>query len=281
MRQAKATVHGAVSVVNAIATGKGATLGISLSTTATVTASSGQGISIKSGQSSRLLAMTVQNMVRAADLARNHISISISSQLPTGCGLKSSSATSTAVAMACATLFEPDASEKRILSAGVDASIRSGISITGAFDDACGCFYGGFNVTNNTKVSLVARHRAPSSLVSIIHVPVNRRRRNVRLLRNMSGTLERAWRLASDGRFWDAMTLNGLAISHILGPKATLLDSLYRGGALAASMSGNGPSVAAIVRSGGEREIKNIFTSLGGHVIVSPINNTVAASYEL
>ena len=48
MAKAKATVHGAISLVNAIATQKGATLGIELQVDATIETSLGKGISIQS-----------------------------------------------------------------------------------------------------------------------------------------------------------------------------------------------------------------------------------------
>ena len=48
MVKTKATVHGAVSLVNAISNQKGATLGISLKVEATVETSPGKGISIQS-----------------------------------------------------------------------------------------------------------------------------------------------------------------------------------------------------------------------------------------
>ena len=40
----RATMHGAISIVNAIATGKGSALGISLKVTAVVSLENGQGI---------------------------------------------------------------------------------------------------------------------------------------------------------------------------------------------------------------------------------------------
>ena len=63
MAKAKATVHGAVSLVNAIANQKGATLGIELKVEVTVETSSGKGISIQSESkslSSRLINKTVE-----------------------------------------------------------------------------------------------------------------------------------------------------------------------------------------------------------------------------
>ena len=281
MRTARATVHGAISVVNAIATGRGVTLGTSLPTTATVSASPGRGISVHSGHVTRLLTMTVKNVVPPTELAHNHISISISTHVPSGYGLKTSSSTSTAVAMACAALFNPDLDKQDILRAGVDASIRSGVSITGAYDDACGCFYGGFNVTNNTSLELIKQYGAPSSLLAIIFIPTARRRKNIRKLKKMAGILNYAWHLSREGHHWQAMIINGLAVSHVTGSDPYLLDLLLREGAIAASMSGNGPAVAAIARSDDERNIKKVFWNMDGRVIVSPLSNTEASCHEL
>ena len=46
MAQVQATLHGAISIVNAIATGKGATLGVSLKTSALLETSPGNGVFI-------------------------------------------------------------------------------------------------------------------------------------------------------------------------------------------------------------------------------------------
>ncbi|MBI1657392.1 MAG: shikimate kinase [Thaumarchaeota archaeon] len=282
MRGATATVHGAVSLVNAVATGYGATLGTSLVTTARVTAVPGKGILINSrSQSSRLLNMTICNVVPKDELRRHRISVHVTSQVPTGCGLKSSSSVSTAVAMACASIFNPDMGEKEVLAAGVDASMRSGVSVTGAYDDVCGCYYGGFNVTHNSRSRLVEHRRAPPGLVSVIFVPENRRRRSVRNLRSMAKVLSMAWKAAREGRHWEAMIMNGLAVSPVLGPDPYLLNSLLDAGALGASLSGNGPAVAAVVRAGGERDVEKVFKSLDGRTIITPINNKKAFSDEL
>ena len=282
MRGALATVYGAVSLVNAVATGYGATLGTSLVTTARLTTVPGRGIVINSrSQSSRLLNMTIANVVPADELRRHRINVCITTQAPTGCGLKSSSSVSTAVAMACARIFNPDMEEKDILAAGVDASIRSGVSITGAYDDVCGCYYGGFNMTHNSRTKLVIHRRAPSGLVSVIFIPERRRRRGVRNLQKMAGALNVSWKAAREGRHWEAMIMNGLAVSHVLGPDPYLLNSLLEAGALGASLSGNGPAVAAVVKEGEEREIERVFRPLEGRTMTTAINNRKAFTDEL
>ena len=101
--------------------------------------------------SSRLINKTVEKIIPKKDLDKNKIAITLNSEIPTGYGLKSSSAISSAVALACAKIFKPKLTDQQILLAGVDASIESKVSITGAYDDACSCYYGGFNVTDNAK----------------------------------------------------------------------------------------------------------------------------------
>ena len=62
----KASMHGAVSIVNAIATGKGATLGISLGIEATVEIQPGKGIVFEnkeSNLSSRLIRNVLETSV--------------------------------------------------------------------------------------------------------------------------------------------------------------------------------------------------------------------------
>jgi shikimate kinase len=131
MAQAQATLHGAISIVNAVATGKGATLGVSLKTSALLETSPGNGVFIESRNkaiSSRLINKVIQKVIPKNDLENTKIQISLQSEIPTGYGLKSSSAISSAVALACAKLFRPKWNDSQILLAGVDASIESKVS---------------------------------------------------------------------------------------------------------------------------------------------------------
>lgn len=284
MVKAKATVHGAVSLVNAIATQKGATLGIELKVEALVEASSGKGIIIESDNkmlSSRLINRTVEKIVSKKDLEQNKISIRLDSEIPTGYGLKSSSAISSAVALACAKIFKPKITDQQILLAGVDASIESKVSITGAYDDACSCYYGGFNVTDNAKKRRIHFEKGPSNLIAVIFIPKNRKRGNLKNLKVLSAVFDNAWELAKKSNYWDAMIINGLATASILNSDPKIITNLIEKGALAASVSGNGPSIAAIVKKENEANIKKIFAALEGNVIVSKINNKKAEVHEV
>ena len=284
MAKVKATIHGAVSLVSAIANKKGATLGISLKVEAIIETSEGKGITIQSENkslSSRLINKTIERIVSKKDLEKNKIVITITSEIPTGYGLKSSSAISSVVALACAKIFKPKLTDQQILLAGVDASIESKVSITGAYDDACSCYYGGFNVTDNGKRKRIHFEKAPSNLIAVIFIPKNRKRGNLKKLKILSPIFNNAWELAKGKKYWESMTINGLATSSILNSDPKIIIDLIEKGALAASVSGNGPSIAAIVKKENETNVKKIFSNLEGSIIVSKINNKKAEVHEL
>jgi len=284
MAKAKATVHGAVSLVNAIANQKGATLGIGLKVEATIETIPGKGISIQSENkslSSRLINKTVEKVVSKKDLEQNKITITLDSEIPTGYGLKSSSAISSAVALACAKIFKPKLTDQQILVAGVDASIESKVSITGAYDDACSCYYGGFNVTDNAKKKRIQFEKGPSNLIAVIFIPKNRKRGNLKKLKILSSVFENAWELARKANYWEAMIINGLATASILNSEPKIITDLIEKGALGASVSGNGPSIAAITKKDNESAIKKVFSSLEGHIIISKISNKKAEVHEV
>ncbi len=284
MAKAKATVHGAVSLVNAIANQKGATLGIALKVEATVETSPGKGISIQSENkslSSRLINKTVEKIVSKKDLEQNKILITLDSEIPTGYGLKSSSAISSAIALACAKIFSPKLTDQQILLAGVDASIESKVSITGAYDDACSCYYGGFNVTDNAKKKRIRFEKGPTNLIAVIFIPRNRKRGNLKKLKILSSTFENAWELSRKANYWDAMIINGLATASILNSDPKIITDLIEKGALGASVSGNGPSIAAVTKKENEAAIRKVFSTLEGNIIVSKISNKKAEVHEL
>ena len=284
MVKVKATVHGAVSIVSAIANKKGATLGIELKVEATIETSEGKGIVIQSENrslSSRLINKTIEKIVSKKYLEKNKMLITINSEIPTGYGLKSSSAISSAIALACAKIFKPKLTDQQTLLAGVDAAIESKVSITGAYDDACSCYYGGLNVTDNGKRKRIHFERIPSNLIAVIFIPKNRKRGNLKRLKILSPVFNNAWELAKGKKYWESMTINGLATSAILNSDPKIIIDLIEKGALAASVSGNGPSIAAIVKKDNLSNVKKVFEALEGNIIVSKVNNKKAEVNEL
>lgn len=284
MPTAKAVMHGAVSIVNAIATGKGATLGISLNVESIIEASQGSGIIFEnkeSSLSSRLIRSVIEKAVPKNELAKSKLRILLKSEIPSGYGLKSSSAISSVISLACAKLFRPEIDDIEVLRHGVQASIETKVSITGAYDDACACYFGGFVVTDNHNMKIVRSEKAPEDLSAVIFIPKSRKRGNVNKLKILKGVFEQAWSLANNSDYWNAMLLNGLATSTILNSDPRILTDLVEAGALSASVSGNGPSIAAISKKENVSSVKKAFLSRDGEIIVSDINNKKAEVYEM
>jgi shikimate kinase len=284
MPTAKAVMHGAVSIVNAIATGKGATLGISLNVESIIEATQGTGIIFEnkeSSLSSRLIRSVIEKAVPKNELEKSKLRISLKSEIPSGYGLKSSSAISSVISLACAKLFRPEINDFEVLKHGVQASIETKVSITGGYDDACACYFGGFVVTDNYNLKIVKSEKAPEDLSAVIFIPKSRKRGNVNKLKILAGVFAQAWSLANNSDYWNAMLLNGLATSTILNSDPRILTDLIEAGALGASVSGNGPSIAAISKKGNVSSVKRAFLSHDGEIIVSDINNKKAEVYEM
>ena len=195
--------------------------------------------------------------------------------------MKSSSAISSAVALGCAKLFKPKYTDQQILLAGVEASIETRVSITGAYDDACSCYFGGFNITDNAKKKRIHFEKIPNNLIVIIFIPKNRKRGNLKKLKTLSSVFQKAWELAKNRDYWEAMTINGLATSALLNSDSGIIVELMEKGAIAASISGNGPAIAAIAKKENESNIKKIFANHEGYVITSKVSNRKAEVHEL
>ena len=280
----EAIVHGAVSIVSAIATGNGATLGIDTFVKTRLKVKDGRGIHITSDNrtiSSRLINKVIENIIPKKQLEKVRLELDFQSNIPTGYGLKSSSAISTAVSLVCSKAFKKKLTDNEILKIGIESSIQTKVSITGAYDDACACYYGGFNVTNNYKRDLVFRNIAPNNLQAIIFLPKSRKRGNVKKLKDFKPAFEKAWELAKNHDYWNASILNGIATSSILNSNPKLLFQLIKKGAVSATISGNGPSIVAITKKGHNSHIKKVFSSLEGSVMISNINNKKAEVYEV
>ncbi|MEO9294709.1 MAG: shikimate kinase [Nitrososphaera sp.] len=275
------TMHGAVSIVNAIATGNGSALGISLKVTAEVEVSRGRGIKFLTGKNDdRLVNNIVKNTIPQDILEKNQITIKVKSEIPIGYGLKSSSAVSNAIALACSRVAQEKVDDLAVLDAAVRSSLDAKVTITGAYDDATACYFGGFVVTDNYNRRLIKRERAPDNLHAVIFLPRGALRGTVNKLSDLSDLFTDAYQLAEAGEYWKAMKLNGVLASAALGSSYRPVLAALEQGALAAGISGNGPSIAAVAYDDEIDDIKNAFSKFNGRVLVSKVNNQKASVVE-
>src|SRR5208282_5502177 len=175
----KGTTFGAITVVNAIAGGKGVTASVKLETVATVELDNGPGIwkvfiNGTEQPESKLAIETVNTVMRAAgkDPKEFRGEIRTESRVPLGVGLKTSSASSCAIALALfAAVGQKAFDPQKIMNCSVDASLASGASITGAMDDAASCLLGGLNLVNNLGRRVERSQLFKKTLKVLIKVP--------------------------------------------------------------------------------------------------------------
>lgn len=277
-RKVRAIVHGAISIVNAIATGKGSALGISLKVTAEVELQKGHGLWFITGRNGDgLIKNIIQKTIPKETIESNMISIRVDSEIPIGYGLKSSSAVSNAIVLACSQIArEEDINDNTILEVAALSSLEAKVSLTGAYDDATACYFGGFTVTDNYSRRLIRKERAPENLYAIIILPSSTTRGDVRKLRNLSDIFIDAFRFAESGQYWKAMKLNGVLASAALSSSYAPAMAAMEHGALSASISGNGPSIAAVGNEDAIEPIVGALSKYDGEIIVSKVNNEKA-----
>jgi shikimate kinase len=277
----RSTMHGAISIVNAIATGKGSALGISLNVTAEVKVSEGQGIKFPCNKADKLINNILHYTIPEDIIDNNSISVKICSNIPSGWGLKSSSAVSNAVALACTKIATDEIDDNTVLESAVRASRDANVTVTGAYDDSTACYFGGFVITDNYLCKLIRRERAQDGLVAIIFLPYLNQRANIYKLPMLSDLFLDAFKIAKRGDYWKAMKMNGVLTSAAFSANYEPILSAIENGALSASISGNGPSIAAICYKDNVESIKTAFSKFKGNILVSPVNNEKASVEKL
>jgi len=265
----RARVHGAVSIVNAMANGLGAALGVGLRVEASCRLVEKPVFRIRSGgrllKSGSLPEKVCRLILRDYGLQKG-CEVNVYSEIPARKGLKSSSAVSSAVALACLKEVTGEAELMEAVKYSVEASIQTGVSATGAFDDASACLLGGMVVTNNFERKLIARRIVDNSLRVIILIPPGGMlsgRVDTSLFKPVEPLMRLAHRLALNGEEWLAMTLNGLAVSTALSLDAKPALEALKNGAIAAGVSGKGPAVAAVVRPQDVEEVGKALSRFG------------------
>jgi shikimate kinase len=271
-------VHGAISIVNAVATGYGSAMGISLNVKVEIISKKGSGLVFQKGGGSLMIKKIIYDVLQSKYINNNQLLINIKSEVPSGMGLKSSSAVSNAVALACISLTNKEISDEFVLNSAINASLYAKTTITGAYDDSTACYYGGFVTTDNYKRKIWKRENSPTDISAVIFLPNIKKRGDVTRLKLLSDIYLEAFQLAYSGQYWKAMKLNGVLTSSLLSNSYTITRMCLENGALAASISGNGPAIVAVVRESEVQKIKSVLSNLDGRVIISRTNNQKAST---
>jgi shikimate kinase len=282
---AEATSHGAATIINAIATGKGAAIGVDLWTRARVSLTDEPGtvetkILSDSSEDTLLAEKTVYRVLKHFCLEREHgAKVETRSNIPIARGLKSSSAAANAIVLATTAALERRLEDVTMVKLGVEGAIDANVTITGAFDDACASYFGGIVITDNMKRRIIRRFEIAEPPVILFYVPPKKTytaTSDVKRMKEMAPVVKIAYNEAMKGNHWEALTLNGLIYSSVLGFDSSPAVDALTAGALAAGLSGTGPAVTAIVPKEQIDHVKSVWQKMEGEILEARINQEKA-----
>jgi shikimate kinase len=283
--KAEAIAHGAATIVNAIALGKGAAFGVDLWTKAEVRLTdepnviTGE-ITSDPAESTVLIEKTVSRVFQHFSVEKRFgAEVKTWSNIPAARGLKSSSVAANAVALATVAALGETLDDLTVVKLGVDAAFDAKVTVTGAFDDACASYLGGAVVTDNLERKLLKRVTLPNDLTVLFHVPSRKAYTvdsDVNRLRTVKPLVEIAYNEALKGNFWVALSLNGVIYSSALGYDASVASDALAAGALAAGLCGKGPAVTAVVSSDKIDSVRTALQRHEGEVLQAHLNHEKA-----
>jgi len=273
-----ASACGSATVVNAIASGKGAAFAVDLRVRADVELTDEAGkivgrIASDSAESTNLIKICARKVLQRFKLLQTYgAKIKTTSDIPIAVGLSSSSAAANATVLATFAALGKKPNPMTVLNLGIDAAFEAGVTITGAFDDAASSFFGGGVVTNNLKRRILKRFRIDPKLDVLIYVPPSKlhtSRVDVSRTKPLAKFVNIAHRYALEGNIFGAMTLNGLLYSSALGHDVTVAFDAMKAGALAAGLTGTGPAVVAMAKPNNVEDIRKAWRGRLGRVILT------------
>jgi shikimate kinase len=283
--KAEAIAHGAATIVNAIALGKGAAFGVDLWTKAEVKLTDEPNvikgeITSDPAESPVLIEKTVSRVFQHFSVEKRFgAEVKTWSNIPAARGLKSSSVAANAVALAAVAALGKTLDDLTVVKLGVDAAFDAKVTVTGAFDDACASYLGGAVITDNLERKLLKRVTLPDDLAVLFHVPSRKAYTvdsDVNRLRTVKPLVEIAYKEAVKGNFWVALSLNGVIYSSALGYDASVALDALAAGALAAGLCGKGPAVTAVVSSDKINSVKTALQRHEGEILQAHLNHEKA-----
>jgi shikimate kinase len=243
---------GAITIVCGLSNGRGVAAGIDLRVKAEVEILDEDKVCVESFVLGRREKTGVKLVESLRDLLRSRYEIKggirakIFSEIPPERGLKSSSAVSNALVIAALDAIGERVDEMEILKMSVTLSRMAGITRTGALDDASASLLGGICAADSRKMEIIMRKEAPE-LPVVLRIPDRRvPTSSVPDLSNSSKRFDELFSMAISGRWMEAMLLNGYLMCSLLNYDRKIIDEAISLGALSASLSGKGPSFAAI-----------------------------------
>lgn len=257
----KGKSHGAISVLNAIPCGIGSTIAVDLHTEVRFETSERKEIIAvdRPNTSTSMAEICVKRTLEQIGVEEKGYRLEIETDIPPSMGLKSSSSVCNAIISAVLSAYGEKMDDLELLRLGVRCAKESKVTITGAFDDACGCFFDGLVVTENNFNEILLRKSIPSfdvilcipeRMITKDKVPVERYRQYTSRYGEMADRIE--------NDYLSVLTENGRCVSEIVGSDCSIAENALMNGAAAAGMTGTGPAVAILAKKNRGKELAEL-----------------------
>lgn len=261
----RVTEHSGVTLVSALYNGIGITLGLDLKLNVEIVLGEGK---IKGGMedTQKLL----DNVFAREGLSRKNFDVIITSEIPPSVGLKSSSSFMLALLNGIQHFKESRMNEMETIVKSCIYSKELGISYTGAMDDAIAVHFGGLNMVDNIKFSLMEHYDViPQNIIVSVPGTIKKRVGEDELKLGVRENQE-ALKMARLMNFGEAALLNSQAISESFGYDISIIIELRKlKGVKIAGYSGTGPSFYAIYENDEklEKNVIEYFQNFGDYII--------------
>jgi len=255
--------HGAITVINAIPCGIGATVGIDLSTRSEFNVSGSERsviIANDPNEDTNMARICVKNTFGYFDLKEPEgWSLTVDSDIPVSRGLKSSSSACNSIISSVAEWISKEYKKgfdgtMDMIRLGVKCAREANVTVTGSFDDACGCHLGGFVMTDNRNDAVIM-HKDVDEMDVILLIPERKIRKPSIDRGRFHALADRSAKLTELAKkdWCAALTENGALVAVALGIGNLISEKAMAMGALAAGISGTGPAVSVVGGKGDGR----------------------------
>ena len=247
--------HGAITVINAMPCGIGSTIGVMLRTESRFDPTGEErivNISNDPSENTKMARICVSETFKRIGMEEpDGWRLDISSEIPVSRGLKSSSSACNAIIRSVLDSENVQMDVADRIRLGVDCARKAKVTVTGSFDDACGCDLGGLVITDNEHDTLLL-HENIEEYDVLIHAPKEKIRKTslpLDKLKSISSEIEGLIEIAKTDPL-KAMTENGRLIASVSDIDDSISKLALENGALGAGVSGSGPAIAIVLEKG-------------------------------
>ncbi len=272
-----ASACGSATIINAIASGRGAAFAIDLRVESTVDLiedfSDIEGKVGETGEDSELIETCVEKVLEREGLREDFgARVKTTTGLPIAVGLSSSSSAANSTVLATYSALGRQIDSLEAVDIGIEAAFDAGTTVTGAYDDASASCLGGGVITDNEKREIMKRFDVDPDLNVLILLPEEKSYTteiDVERTRMLGDIVDSVHEKALNGEIYGAQTVNGLLYSSVLGFDPLPAIEALEEGATGAGLTGTGPAVVAVCESENVESVKKKWKKEASEIIVA------------